>query len=142
MSSETPRFDKAFLERKRRQLLAIREQLKQDADFGEIEEAAVKNESAAQAREYEDDAQKLDTLGNARKSCQPRYRPVGPRRAGVEQDRRGHVWVLRRERSTHTGPPIGSDARGDQYRTGTGGKRARRLNAEPRENAMRIGTGV
>jgi DnaK suppressor protein len=61
-NSRSPRFDQAFLERKRRQLTALREQLQKAADSGEAEEAAVKNESAGGAREYEDDAQKLDTL--------------------------------------------------------------------------------
>jgi DnaK suppressor protein len=62
MNSKSPRFDQAFLARKRRQLTAIREQLKKAADSGEAEETAVKNESAGAAREYEDDAQKLDML--------------------------------------------------------------------------------
>jgi DnaK suppressor protein len=62
MNGKSPRFDQTFLERKRRQLMALREQLQQAADSGEAEEAAVKNESAGKAREYEDDAQKLDLL--------------------------------------------------------------------------------
>jgi DnaK suppressor protein len=62
MSGKTPRFDKAFLERKRRQLLELRDQVRKNSDAGEAEEAAVKNESVLQAREYEDDAQKLAML--------------------------------------------------------------------------------
>jgi DnaK suppressor protein len=62
MNAKSPRFDQTYLERKRRQLTALREQLKKAADSGEGEEAAVKNESAGEAREYEDDAQKLDML--------------------------------------------------------------------------------
>jgi DnaK suppressor protein len=62
MNSRSPRFDQAFLERKRRQLMALREQLQKAVESGEAEEAAVKNESAGEAREYEDAAQKLDTL--------------------------------------------------------------------------------
>jgi len=67
MDSKTPRFDKAFLERKRRQLLQLREQLRNNADTGEAEEAGIRSESIAQAREFEDDAQKLamlETEGN------------------------------------------------------------------------------
>ena len=67
MSSKTPRFDTGFLERKRRQLLELRDQVKKNAEAGQTEEAAVKNESVLQAREYEDDAQKLamlETEGN------------------------------------------------------------------------------
>jgi DnaK suppressor protein len=62
MNSRSPRFDQAFLEHKRRQLIALREQLRKAAASGAAEEAGVKNESAGEAREYEDDAQKLDTL--------------------------------------------------------------------------------
>jgi DnaK suppressor protein len=60
--SKTQRFDSAFLERKRRQLLELRDQVRKNSDADEAEEAAVKNESALQAREYEDDAQKLAML--------------------------------------------------------------------------------
>jgi DnaK suppressor protein len=62
MNRNTPRFDKLFLERKRRQLMALRDQLRKTADTDEAEEAAIKNESGLQAREYEDDAQKLAML--------------------------------------------------------------------------------
>jgi len=67
MNSKTPRFNQAFLERKRRQLLELRAQLQRDAQSGETEEAGIRNSSASQAREYEDDAQKLamlETEGN------------------------------------------------------------------------------
>jgi DnaK suppressor protein len=62
MKTRSPRFDQDFLERKRRQLTALREQLQKAAESGEAEEAAVKNESVGEAHEYEDDAQKLDRL--------------------------------------------------------------------------------
>jgi len=62
MNRKTPRFDKAFLEGKRRQLIELREQLQKTADTDEAEEAAIENESGSQAREYEDDAQKLAML--------------------------------------------------------------------------------
>jgi len=62
MNSKTPRFDKAFLERKRRQLLELRDQVHKNSDADEAEEGAIKNESVLQAREYEDDAQKLAML--------------------------------------------------------------------------------
>lgn len=67
MTARTPRFDQAFLDRKRRQLQQIRDQLNGTADAGEAEEAAVKGASLAEAHEYEDDAQKLamlETEGN------------------------------------------------------------------------------
>jgi DnaK suppressor protein len=60
--SKTQRFDKAFLERKRRQLLELRDQVRKNSDADEAEEAAIKSETALQAREYEDDAQKLAML--------------------------------------------------------------------------------
>jgi DnaK suppressor protein len=67
MNHKTPRFDKVFLESKRRQLTDLRDRLRKAADTDEAEETAVKDESGAQAREYEDDAQKLamlETEGN------------------------------------------------------------------------------
>lgn len=62
VSNKVPRFDAAFLERKRQQLTLLREQLRRVADAEEDDEADIKNESGQQAREYEDDAQKLATL--------------------------------------------------------------------------------
>jgi DnaK suppressor protein len=62
MNGKTPRFDAAFLERKRRQLLELRNQVRKNTDADEGEEAAIKNESVLEAREYEDDAQKLTML--------------------------------------------------------------------------------
>jgi len=67
MSRKTPRFDEVFLENKRRQLMELREQLRKTVDTDQAEEAASKDESGLQAREYEDDAQKLamlETEGN------------------------------------------------------------------------------
>jgi DnaK suppressor protein len=67
MNHKTARFDKVFLESKRRQLTDLRDRLRKAADTDEAEEAGIKNESGAQAREYEDDAQKLamlETEGN------------------------------------------------------------------------------
>jgi DnaK suppressor protein len=62
MHRKTPRFDPVFLERKRRQLLELRGQLQKNANAGEAEEAGINDQSASQAREYEDDAQKLAML--------------------------------------------------------------------------------
>jgi DnaK suppressor protein len=67
MSRKTARFDEVFLENKRRQLLELREQLRKTVDTDQAEEAAIQDESGSQAREYEDDAQKLailETEGN------------------------------------------------------------------------------
>ncbi|MEP6883324.1 MAG: TraR/DksA family transcriptional regulator [Gammaproteobacteria bacterium] len=62
MTSKGARFDQAFLDGKKRQLLKLREQLQRTAATGEAEEADLKGEALAQAHEYEDDAQKLATL--------------------------------------------------------------------------------
>jgi DnaK suppressor protein len=62
MGDKTARLDAAFVERKRRQLLKLRDELRKSATATEAEESTVNNESNLQAREYEDDAQKLDTL--------------------------------------------------------------------------------
>jgi DnaK suppressor protein len=62
MSDKAPRLDAAFIERKRRQLTKLRDELRKSSNAAEAEESAVRNESNLQAHEYEDDAQKLDTL--------------------------------------------------------------------------------
>ena len=62
MSTKPPMLDAAYLERKRRQLAQLRDELRKTTNAGEAAENNIKNESALQAREYEDDAQKLDML--------------------------------------------------------------------------------
>ena len=62
MSTKPPILDAAYLERKRRQLTKLRDELRKTTNAAEAEEGSIKNESALQAREYEDDAQKLDML--------------------------------------------------------------------------------
>ena len=62
MSTKPPILDAAFLERKRRQLAKLRDELRKTTNAAEAEEGSIKNESALQAHEYEDDAQKLDML--------------------------------------------------------------------------------
>jgi DnaK suppressor protein len=62
MSDAPQHLDAAFIEAKRRELTKLREALKNSATATELEEAGVKDASVAQPREFEDDAQKLDTL--------------------------------------------------------------------------------
>ena len=62
MSKSQKTLDPSFVEAKRRELSALREELKKAAGATETEERIVKDASAQQAHEYEDDAQKLDTL--------------------------------------------------------------------------------
>jgi DnaK suppressor protein len=62
VSTKPPILDAAYLERKRRQLTKLRDELRKTTNAAEAEEGSIKNESALQAREYEDDAQKLDML--------------------------------------------------------------------------------
>lgn len=62
MSKSQHTLDPSFVEAKRRELSALREALKKGAGTTEKEEDVVKDASAQQAREFEDDAQKLDTL--------------------------------------------------------------------------------
>ncbi len=62
MSTKPPTLDAAYLERKRRQLIKLRDELRKTTNAAEAEEGSIKNESALQAHEYEDDAQKLDML--------------------------------------------------------------------------------
>jgi DnaK suppressor protein len=61
--ANAPRLDAAFIEKQRHQLIKLRAALLAAARRDESEEAAIKSESAAAgARDYEDEAQKLDML--------------------------------------------------------------------------------
>jgi DnaK suppressor protein len=62
MGDRSAQFDRAYLKRKRQQLTKLRDELRKSTSAVEAEESAVKNELSLQAREYEDDAQKLDML--------------------------------------------------------------------------------
>jgi DnaK suppressor protein len=62
MIAHTQQLDSAFIEAKRRELIRLREALRKSADTTEGEEATVKDAASQQSREYEDDAQELDTL--------------------------------------------------------------------------------
>jgi DnaK suppressor protein len=54
--------DKAYVEKKRQQLLKLRDELIRTTNSAEGEESGIKSAASSQAREYEDDAQKLDLL--------------------------------------------------------------------------------
>lgn len=62
MGEKSPRFESAYLERKRQQLTKLRDDLRKATAAAQAEEANINKESNLQAREYEDDAQKLDSL--------------------------------------------------------------------------------
>jgi DnaK suppressor protein len=62
MGEKSPRLDSAYLERKRQQLTKLRDDLRKATAAAQAEEANINRESNLQAREYEDDAQKLDSL--------------------------------------------------------------------------------
>ena len=62
MGDKTPRFDASYLDRKRRQLTQLRDELRRTATAAETAEADIKLDSNSAPREYEDDAQRLDML--------------------------------------------------------------------------------
>jgi DnaK suppressor protein len=62
MSDKSSRIDPSFVEQKRRQLMRLRDELMKTTNAAEGEEGVIENASNLQAREYEDDAQKLDML--------------------------------------------------------------------------------
>jgi DnaK suppressor protein len=62
MGNNSPRLDAAYVEKKRHQLTKLRDELRKSTNLVEAEEGNITNESNLQAREYEDDAQKLDML--------------------------------------------------------------------------------
>lgn len=62
MASKKSRSDRLFLEKQRHQLTELRKQILEVRHGHECEQASINAEVNAQAREYEDDAQKLTTL--------------------------------------------------------------------------------
>lgn len=62
MSDAPHHLDPKFIETKRLELTSLRDALRKLAGATELEEDGVKDSSSAQPREFEDDAQKLDTL--------------------------------------------------------------------------------
>lgn len=62
MTSTQSRLDQAFLDRQKRRLHGLREQILEARRGHESVQADVNAELSGQAREYEDDAQKLTTL--------------------------------------------------------------------------------
>jgi DnaK suppressor protein len=62
MNPQTSRVDQAFLARQKRRLTELRQQILRVRRGEEGEEASANAETSNQAREFEDDAQKLTTL--------------------------------------------------------------------------------
>ena len=62
MGRQSPRLDAKYVEQKRRRLRKLLDELRNASNVAEAEESKLKKESNLQAREYEDDAQKLDML--------------------------------------------------------------------------------
>ena len=62
MSSKTPVFDQAFIQKQRRQLTKLREELVRSMKAEEREETQIHGQSVGDAHEAEDDAQKLAML--------------------------------------------------------------------------------
>src|SRR3984885_4109925 len=63
MTPQTSRLDKAFLDRQKRRLTDLRQQILRVRRGEEGEEASANAETHDQAREFEDDAQNLTPLG-------------------------------------------------------------------------------
>ncbi len=62
MVNQSLRLDAAYIERKRQQLTRLRDELRRTMDVAEADEGSTSGQSNLQAHEYEDDAQKLETL--------------------------------------------------------------------------------
>jgi DnaK suppressor protein len=62
MGNQKPNSDAAYLDRKRRELNQLRDRLRKTSDAAEAEEADIKGEAGGGVQEYEDDAQRLDSL--------------------------------------------------------------------------------
>src|SRR6267143_1162840 len=81
MNSKAERLDKAFIERQRRRLMKLRDELVDATQGEEAEEKEVNSQSSGEAEEYEDDAQRLTTLeldGNlVARTCSDSHRSTG-----------------------------------------------------------------
>jgi DnaK suppressor protein len=64
VNSKSPRFDQTFLHRQRQRLVKLRDELLRSIQDEQREEAGLYSQSADQAHELEDDAQKLAMLEN------------------------------------------------------------------------------
>jgi DnaK suppressor protein len=62
MSGKTATFDEAFVARQRQRLIQLREQLSKTTQAEATEEAGIQSQSLGEARESEDDAQRLALL--------------------------------------------------------------------------------
>jgi DnaK suppressor protein len=62
VNSKAERLDKALIERQRRRLTKLRDELADATQGKETEEKDINSQSSGQAGEYEDDAQRLTTL--------------------------------------------------------------------------------
>ncbi len=62
MDNKNPITDTAYLDRKRRELTRLRDQLRKSSDLAQAEEADLELASSQLAHEYEDEAQRLDML--------------------------------------------------------------------------------
>jgi len=62
MTVQKSRLEQAFLDRQKRRLTELRKQILQIRRVHDSEQAGTNTEANGQAREYEDDAQKLTTL--------------------------------------------------------------------------------
>lgn len=65
LSSEASGFSESYLESKRQELLRLRDSLRDAIDAAQTGQSEVTRESMAEAREYEDAAQQLDSLETA-----------------------------------------------------------------------------
>jgi len=64
VNSKPPRFDQAFLQKQRRRLMKLREELLRSIRDAQSEETGVHSQSVGEAHEFEEDAQKLAMLEN------------------------------------------------------------------------------
>jgi DnaK suppressor protein len=62
VGDKSPRLDAAYIDRKRQQLTSLRDELRKTTSAAEADEANLNDGSNLEAREYEDDAQKLEML--------------------------------------------------------------------------------
>ncbi len=123
MSNAPHHLDAVFIESKRRELTQLRDALRKTASASQLEEDGVRDASAEQPREFEDDAQKLDTLEKEGVLINR----TAERLARVDENRGGNLRIVRCQRRTYPQRAAERRAGCHQYVTRARGQRARWL---------------
>ena len=99
----TPRLDPTFLEQQKRRLTALRQEILSIRQRQQGEQNSVNTESSGQARDYEDDAQRLAALELQDNLVAHDDERLSNIERALQKIDDGHLWSVGRKRQTH--PP-------------------------------------